>query len=223
MFTRLASLIVVLSACSHGPSSNTAPDKSATQSESKASLETTPDKNSDVPKKVVVSLEDWGKETIALPPEFAPKMQWSGQEELLFAPGMFRPTEPDFFSYAFVLRYPSQASVSPEKLAELIKHYYSGLMSAVAKGKKELDSATKTLAGQASVTIVNSGKTIQLLIETFDSFATMKPIALQMRASIETIGSGICVRAAVSPQSSEHKVWGELDVALASLPCTSEK
>ena len=43
----------------------------------------------------------WGKESIDLPPKFAPDMDWRGAVELRFAPGMFKADAADFFSYAF--------------------------------------------------------------------------------------------------------------------------
>src|SRR5204863_171753 len=48
----------------------------------------------------------WGKETIELPPQFAPDMKWKGVEELRFAPGMFKAGADDFFSYALLFWLP---------------------------------------------------------------------------------------------------------------------
>src|SRR4051794_9456116 len=41
-------------------------------------------------------------ETIPFPLGFAPDLPYRGVEELRFAPGMFQPGAPDFWSYAFV-------------------------------------------------------------------------------------------------------------------------
>ena len=44
---------------------------------------------------------------IDLPPkDFAPDMKWKGKEEIRFAPGMFKPNAPDFFSHRFCFGSP---------------------------------------------------------------------------------------------------------------------
>ena len=45
----------------------------------------------------------WFGERIALPPKgFAPDLGLKGIEEILFAPGMFKADQPDFFTYVFL-------------------------------------------------------------------------------------------------------------------------
>ena len=46
--------------------------------------------------------ENWGGETIELPPGFAPDMKLKGHEHIRFAPGMMKPASDTFFTYAFV-------------------------------------------------------------------------------------------------------------------------
>ena len=46
---------------------------------------------------------EWFGERLTLPPKgFAPDLGLTGVEEILFAPGMFKATEKDFFTYVFL-------------------------------------------------------------------------------------------------------------------------
>jgi len=76
----------------------------------------------------------WRQEVITLPPEFAPEMSWTGVEVLRFSPGMFKPEQADFFSYAFLLKLDSG---DPDWETQLLL-YYVGLARAVS-GDPNLD------------------------------------------------------------------------------------
>ena len=89
----------------------------------------------------------WAKETIALPPAFAPDMKWKGTEELRFAPGMFKADAPDFFSYALLFWLPDDTDIDAKTLERELLVYYRGLAAAVLKGnnKEEVDTKAFTL------------------------------------------------------------------------------
>ncbi len=165
------------------------------------------------------SLAEWKGEVIALPPSFAPTMGWQGEEELRFAPGMFTPEATDFFSYAFVLRYPGRSQLSTEKLAELITLYYQGLMVAVEKDTKNADAASIAQASVTSVQVLQSGQRTVFEVNTYDAFATRKTIVLTMLATVERSAKGICARLQVSPQPQNHPIWTELQRVSSELPC----
>src|SRR5690242_14518935 len=88
----------------------------------------------------------WAKETIALPPAFAPDMKWKGIEELRFAPGMFKTDSETFFSYALLFWLPGGQKIDPGTMEQELLAYYRGLAKAVLKSKKqEVDIGTFTL------------------------------------------------------------------------------
>ena len=78
----------------------------------------------------------WRKETFSLPPSFAPDMKWKGEEELRFAPGMFKANAPDFLSYAFLFWLTDDANIDANTLQRELLAYYRGLASAVSKSRK---------------------------------------------------------------------------------------
>ena len=161
----------------------------------------------------------WAKETIALPPAFAPDMKWKGTEELRFAPGMFKADAPDFFSYALLFWLPDDQKIDPKTMEQELLTYYRGLAKAVlANRKKEADTSTFTLtikdakektgkrpSGEAFTAYVGE-------LKWTEPFATGKPQTL--RVEVHTWPSEKhkhhCVFVCASPQPETAEVWKAL-------------
>jgi hypothetical protein len=83
----------------------------------------------------------WFGERIALPPKgFAPDLRLKGIEEILFAPGMFKADQPDFFSYAFLFALEANPKLDTKVLEKELFTYYSGLSKA-RMGNPQLDTS----------------------------------------------------------------------------------
>ena len=88
----------------------------------------------------------WARETIPLPPAFAPDMKWKGVEELRFAPDWRKADADTFFSYALLFWLPDDTAIDAKKMERALLAYYRGLAAAVLKGKKqEVDVKAFTL------------------------------------------------------------------------------
>ena len=87
---------------------------------------------------------EWAGERIKLPPSFAPKLGLKGIEEILFAPGMFKATEKDFFSYVFLFALERKPELSAEVLRKELLAYYIGLSKNVM-GNPKLDTSKFTV------------------------------------------------------------------------------
>ena len=73
----------------------------------------------------------WFGERIALPPKgFAPDLGLKGVEEILFAPGMFKADQPDFFTYVFLFAVEAKPVLTAEVLQKELLTYYVGLSKA---------------------------------------------------------------------------------------------
>ena len=73
----------------------------------------------------------WFGERIALPPKgFAPDLGLKGIEEILFAPGMFKADQPDFFSYVFLFALEAKPILDAKVLKKELFTYYTGLSKA---------------------------------------------------------------------------------------------
>lgn len=201
-FPLLACLAVPAAACNRGSASDTAPSAGAAAEPAPAGA---------AGADACARISDWKSEIIELPPEFAPTLP-AGQEELRFAPGMFEPTAPTYFTYAFVIRLAQPASLAAEPAAieSLLDRYYQGLVAAVARAREltlPLERVDATVTGQAPA--------FQATVSMFDAFGSGAPLTLHMDVSL----TGACLRAAASPQPRTHEVWRLLRDATACLPC----
>lgn len=156
-----------------------------------------------------IAITDWARETIELPPSFAPDMP-SGVEELRFPPGWRDPDSDNFWSYAIVLRIDEPAPTS-KRLAELIDIYYTGLMSVFGVGHNPGSPPNEVEVSLEQGTDHHHRGTMQLV----DGFATFKPILINLKASIRAdsdTSSTIEFRA--SPQPDAHAIWADLQAAI---------
>jgi hypothetical protein len=161
----------------------------------------------------------WGKETIELPPKFAPDMTWKGVEELRFAPGMFKADAADFFSYALLFWLPDGQKTDPKTVEKELLAYYRGLAKVVAESKKQkvdVSDFTLTIKDAKDKTGKRpSGETYTAHVGELkwtEPFATGKPQTL--RIEIHTWPSAKhkhnCVFICASPQPETAEVWKKL-------------
>jgi len=149
--------------------------------------------------------EGWGTETIHFPLGFAPQLEYEGFEELRFSPGMFEPESEDFWTYAFVWWIPSTTSIDAEILQRDLDSYYRGLAS-------QPDNP----AIQAKIISVEDPDDDSLRFEgtivTIDTFVTMEPVSLTVRAEVLICDeqNRVGVFFELSPQPTSHPVWSQL-------------
>jgi len=151
----------------------------------------------------------WRYERIKLPPEFAPKMP-PGSEELFFAPGMFKPKAPDYFSYVFSLAFDKVHKWNAKIMRKLLNMYYRGLIGAVGKSKKVQVDLGK-IDSNVAMTPAGFTATVSLV----DTFTTNKPLALRMKITVR----GACLQVSASPARVGKPVWKQLARAVDCVPC----
>ena len=158
------------------------------------------------------TLDDWYREEIALPPQFAPEMS-TGEEILLFAPGMFDTAADDFWSYVFLMKI-EETEMSDSRILELFEGYYDGLLTTVAEGRGEnIGDDPATVVMQS----LGDGKYV-MEIDLVEAFVTMKALHLHLLVEVQSLSPGqTLLRVQASPKAREHKVWSQLDHALRSL------
>jgi len=74
--------------------------------------------------------EGWQHETIPFPLEFAPDLPYRGVEELRFAPGIFKPDQAGYWSYAFVWWLDGKPALGAAELNASLERYFAGRASA---------------------------------------------------------------------------------------------
>ena len=122
---------------------------------------------------------EWAGERIKLPPGFAPKLGLKGIEEILFAPGMFKADEKNFFTYVFLFALEPKPELTAEVLRKELLVYYIGLSKARMKNP-ELDTSkfTVKLGPKKENGVTPKGalnvKSFQAQVYWLEPFATKK-------------------------------------------------
>jgi hypothetical protein len=170
----------------------------------------------------------WAKETIALPPAFAPGMKWKGKEELRFAPNWRKADADTFFSYALLLWLADDQKVDRRTMERELLSYYRGLATAVLKaGKKEVDVGDFTLSLKDASTKPGkrpSGEPVTGYVGELkwtEPFTTGKPQTLRLEIHTWRVEKHKhhCVFICASPQPETAAIWKALRELRAGCTC----
>lgn len=163
--------------------------------------------------------KDWGKETIQLPPAFAPDVKWQGAEELRFAPNWMKADSENFFSYALLFWLPASQKTDAKTLASELLSYYRGLSRAVSESKKrDVDVKTFTMTVKEASTQPAKrpgGEDATALVgelKWIEPFTTGKEQTLRMEIQVWQCPhhKSQCVFICASPQPETAVVWKAL-------------
>lgn len=72
--------------------------------------------------------KNWTEERIAFPIEFAPQINYTGSENLRFAPGWEFTTSEEHWAYAFLWWLDGKSAMDEDKLENNLTAYYTGLV-----------------------------------------------------------------------------------------------
>jgi hypothetical protein len=161
--------------------------------------------------------EGWRPEIIPFPLDFVRDLPLQGVEELRFAPGMFKPGQPGYWSYAFAWWLDGEPALGEADLERDLVAYFRGLATEVAKEK-----GFKVDAGRFRVELQSSsgapakeGHTVQAFggtADLYDSFVTGKPITLNLDIWVwdcPVSGKRVAVVLA-SPRATSEPIWKDL-------------
>lgn len=157
---------------------------------------------------------DWSKESFALPPSFAPDINFSGIEQVRFAPGWADSSSVQFWTYSFAWFVEGKQELTEKRLKELMQSYFTGLSQSVGQSKGI--AAEKITKATASFTLTKKGDGTQSFegkIQFFDVFFSRKLIELQVKAK-EIYCSQVDKHLMVfffSPQRFDSQVWKGFD------------
>jgi hypothetical protein len=161
----------------------------------------------------------WAKETIALPPAFAPGMKWKGTEELRFAPGWQKADGDTFFSYDLLFWLPSDQKVDNKTIEQELLSYYRGLAKAVLESKKQkADVSAFTLNIKDAAEKPGKRPTGEAVagyvgeLKWTEPFATGKPQTLRLEIQTWTVTphKHHCIFICASAQPETAAVWKTL-------------
>lgn len=175
-------------------------------------LATSPLSNPAIGQADPASIDGWARETIELPPGFAPEMP-SGVEELRFPPGWRDPESDNFWSYAIVMRIDEPAP-STARLEALTDIYYTGLMGAFGVGQREGSPPNDV---DVELELVGEGEH-RGAMRLVDGFATFEPVAINLAIrSLDSSEGGSILELRASPQPRDHEIWSDLQAAITHM------
>lgn len=155
--------------------------------------------------------EEWGTETIHLPPSFAPELP-AGVESLHFAPGMFEPEADDFWTYTFMLELEGPAP-DQAQLQGWLELYYDGLLTSVAA------SAGRDIgADPATATVQRTGaRSFELEVDFIDAFVTFDAFTLHGEAHVISADPAQCALIfLLSPAFEDPAIARSLELSAAA-------
>jgi hypothetical protein len=164
------------------------------------------------PENPLQAAENWGQESIQLPPGFAAKLTLKGWEHIRFAPEMFTPKSDRFFSYALVFEV-DKVKVDKERLEKEMLTYYRGLADSVSGGKIETkdfkiewlefdkDDAKKLRDGTTA---------FRCKLHWVEPFKTNKKQTLLVETHAWSIAEKTHLFFCVSSADWKHDVWKDL-------------
>ena len=168
--------------------------------------------------------EGWRGERIELPASFAKDMQVKGVEEIRFAPGMFKPDSPQFFSYVFVFAVNGKDSFTDKVIERELMTYYKGLCKAVMRSpnldvsgfKLSMSKDEKASNGPPNATnlVQYSAK-----LDWIEPFATKKPQKLNFEIQSYSIpdSESSFLFVAASPSNTDTEVWTKMRAVRAAI------
>ncbi len=143
-----------------------------------------------------------------------------GEENILFAPGMFKVGDEGFWSYALVIDV-DQALDTKGTTTQFLEDYYDGLLRLVGKNRDRF------VPDPATVKLVELGegqdrswekKHYEGTISILDAFVTGDRVDLIADVAVESLDDGRThMEVMVSPQQRDHPIWRSLAAAITEL------
>jgi len=155
------------------------------------------------PARILGAPAGWGVEQIPIPLGFAPSLEFSGLEDIRFAPGWSDPASPEFWTYKFAWEITEDPKLNEARLSLMLEAYFEGLSRAVS-------GLGDALQPPAAV-FIRDGEHYRGRLRIYDAFSTKAWIYLNARVYSQPRGDKHLVVFELSPQSFEHAVWQALD------------
>ena len=158
--------------------------------------------------------DNWRREGIKLPPEFAPEMKLKGSVKLRFSPGMFDQASEQFFTYVYAFEVDKGIELNRENLKQALLQYYGGLSVAVSKARgATVDPQTfKLNIKDGSHSSTAGGESMEAELQWIEPFVTGKDhklyLAMDLWTQLEK--KNVLFVCASGKPPGDNKVWNEL-------------
>ncbi|MEL6304328.1 MAG: hypothetical protein AAGL29_07960 [Bacteroidota bacterium] len=170
------------------------------------------------PETVLNSPEGWRSEQISFPLSFAPDIDFTGFEDIRFAPGWSNMESEAFWTYHFVWYIDQNDPMTETSLTKIMEDYYDGLMLVVSKSEENPEG---NLPEKTLCLFMKTEKGFTGKARVYDAFFSKKTILLNFK-----VKEFFCdktkkqvVAFDISPQPFEHSVWKQFDAVQLIAKC----
>ena len=156
---------------------------------------------------------DWCFEAMPLPPRFAPRVKWTGFEEIRFAPGVFDNSSPNYFSYVIALSVNGTSAIDAAGIKDFLETYFRGLLPAVGQRKGLTVNAAQIVAEIAPAqTKAKTNVRCQGTVAIIDTFTDGRKTTLNVEADVlpQEGLKKTHVLLLLSPRNRDSKIWKTL-------------
>jgi hypothetical protein len=156
---------------------------------------------------------DWRFEAMPLPPRFAPKVKWTGFEEIRFAPGVFDNSSPNYFSYVIALSVNGTSTIDAAGIKDFLETYFRGLLPLVGQRKGLTVNASQIAAEIAPAqTKPKTNARCQGTVTIIDTFTDGRKTTLNVEADVlpQEALKKTHVLLLLSPRARDSKIWKTL-------------
>ncbi|MBK7174974.1 MAG: hypothetical protein IPH84_17505 [Bacteroidales bacterium] len=166
--------------------------------------------------------KDWTIERFLIPISFAPQIPYKGVEDIRFSPGWGKVSSEEYWTYAFLWYVEGSPLFNAEILAENLKAYYTGLLSANSSSAVNMeDKSQQVFTSFKKVSAENEdSETFSGTIEMLD-YMNQGTIILHckvhLRSCSETNKTILFFQ--LSPKSFPHLNWQNLDQLWKGFQC----
>jgi len=169
-------------------------------------------------KNLLIVPENWRTEVLDFPIEFAPKLDYTGFENVCFAPGWGTKGSPEYFSCAFLWVVDENPKLSAKKLELEIETYFDGLMQVVSSSDQ--NTPIQIPKSKAFFEKVKDNYYVGKLL-TYDAFTTKKELKLNFIVNTNYCGEEKKhhVFFKISPQDTEHPIWKKMNTIKNNIVC----
>jgi len=154
----------------------------------------------------------WHVEKIAFPIDFAPKIPFTGTEELRFTPGWGNSKTGEYWAYAFLWFVEGEQSLKKDALQSYLTQYFNGLYLSNLKNKANAPANFTKADIKKARPGLNDEQAFDGKITTLD-FLTGQAITFYTRIHIRNykITGHSAILVEISPQDYQNVVWDKLD------------
>ena len=159
---------------------------------------------------ILITPENWKKESFTFPLDFAPKLNFTGIEEARFAPGWSDKKSPEFWTYSFAWYVDGAINLTEKRLQQFTADYFNGLTQVVGKSKGlKAETVTKAFAIFIEKAPLEGWQFFEGKVQLFDVFFSEQEVRLNVKVKAlycEELEKHLVVFS-FAPKAFDNEIW----------------